>query len=126
MLSMPPATMTLVAAREQQIVGQHRRFHSRAAHLVDGGAAGGERQAGAEARLARRRLALPGRQHAAHDDLLNVLGFEAGALDGRADRHCAKLRRREVLELALQPAHRRAGGTNYHDRIIHLSTWHRY
>jgi len=45
-------------ARGEQVVREHRRFHAGAAHLVDGGAAGGERQAGAERRLTRGRLAL--------------------------------------------------------------------
>ena len=37
------------------------------------------------ARLARRGLALAGRQHAAHDDFLDLFGLHAGALDRGAD-----------------------------------------
>src|SRR5574338_16021 len=38
----------LVAAGRQQIVGQHGRLHPGTAHRADGGAAGGQRQAGVE------------------------------------------------------------------------------
>ena len=76
-----------------------------------------ERQAGAERRLARRRLALAGRQHAAHDHFLHVVGADLRALDCGADRGGAELGRGEALELALEGAHRRAGGGDDDDRI---------
>ena len=41
-----------------------------------------------------------------------------GALDGGTDRRRAELRRGEFLQLALESAHRRAGGGNNHDRVI--------
>ena len=107
---MPPATMTSNESDGEQVVREHRRLHAGAAHLVHGGAAGRERQPGAERRLARGRLALPRRQHAAHDHFLHFVGPDARALDGGADRGRAELRRGEALELALERAHRRAGG----------------
>jgi hypothetical protein len=92
---MPPATMTsLLPAR--QVVRQHGGLHARAAHLVDRGAAGRQRQAGAERGLAGGRLAEAGGQHAAHDHLLDLLGREAGALDRGLDRDGAELRRGEA------------------------------
>ena len=42
-------------------------------------------QSGAERRLPRRRLALAGRQHAAHDDLVDIAAGEAGALERRRE-----------------------------------------
>ncbi len=58
--------------------------------------------------LTRRRLALAGRQHAAHHHLAHVLGLEAGALHGRLDGGTTELRRRERRERALEAAHGRA------------------
>jgi hypothetical protein len=65
--------------------------HARAAHLVHRGAAGRQRQPGAERGLARRRLALAGGQHAAHDHFIDLFRLEAGALDGGLDRDAAEL-----------------------------------
>ena len=62
----------------------------------------GERQPGAERGLARRRLALAGGQHAAHDHFLHVLGLDLRALDRGADRGGAELGRGEALQLALE------------------------
>ena len=81
----------VVGAGGEEIVREHRRLHAGAAHLVDRRAAGGERQPGAERRLARGRLALAGRQHAAHDHFLDLLGPDLRALDRGADRGGAEL-----------------------------------
>ena len=75
MLSMPPATIDVGRAGEQRIVREHRRFHRRAAHLVDGRASDRIRQPALERRLPRGRLALSRGQHAAHDRLVDVVGL---------------------------------------------------
>ena len=51
----------------------------------------GVRQAGAARGLARRRLALAGRQHVAHEHLVDPLGRQFGALQRGADRVRAEL-----------------------------------
>ena len=71
----------------------------------------------AERGLARRRLALPCRQHAAHDDLVDFFRADPGALDRCADRSGAEVRRGETLELALEGAHGRASEANDDDWI---------
>ena len=109
----------VVGARGEQVVREHRRLHPRAAHLVDGGAAGGERQAGGERSLARGRLALSRRQHAAHDDFVHLLGFDLGALDRCADGRRAQLGGGELLQLSLERAHGGARGRDDDDGIVH-------
>ena len=106
---MPPATtMSALPAREK-IVREHRRLHARAAHLVDGRGADAERHARAERGLPRRRLALAGGQHAAHHDLVDGVGRQAGALQrGAAIARGAERGRGDVLEIAEKAAHRRA------------------
>ena len=52
------------------------------------------RQSRAERRLPRRRLALSGRQHAAHQHFGDIVGREAGAPDRCLDRDAAEFRRR--------------------------------
>ena len=111
----------LVAAGEDEIVGQHGGLHARAAHLVDRGAAGRQRQAGAERGLAGGRLPEAGGQHAAHDHLLHLLGREAGALDRSLDRDGAELRRGEAGEITLEAAQRGAGDGNDDDGIGHAT-----
>ncbi|MCY1247775.1 hypothetical protein D9M72_611360 [compost metagenome] len=97
-------------ARDQPVVDGHGRAHARAAHLVDGGTAHAQRQARAQRGLARRGLALAGRQHAAEHHFFHLLGLQAGALYGGADGHGAQLGRGDAGEFALERSHRRAGG----------------
>ena len=104
-------------ARGQHVVREHGRTHAGAAHLVHRRAAGGERQARAQSRLASRRLAEAGGQHAAHHHFIDLRRFETCALDGRFDRDRAKLRRGQRREVALKRRHRRAGDGNDHNRI---------
>jgi hypothetical protein len=66
--------------RVQRIIGQHHRLHPGAAHLVDGGAGHGMRQAGGDRGLARRGLALSGWQNAAHVHFGYILGRDAWAV----------------------------------------------
>ena len=109
-----------VGAGRDQVMGQHRRLHARSAHLVDGGAADRFGNAGAERRLTGRRLAQPGRQHAAHDDFLDRVRGEAGPLDGGANRGGAQFRRGRGGKVALEAAHGGADGRNDNDRVVAL------
>ena len=59
-------------------------------------------------RLARRRLAEPGRQHAAHDDLVDILTCHDGTLERAFDGDRAERRGGNVLQAALKAPHRRA------------------
>ncbi len=109
------------AAGNERIVGKDRRLHRGAAHLVHRRAAGGHGKSGLDRRLARRRLPLSGRQHAAEDRLVDRGRFDAGALDGGTDRDGAELARGERREVALKAAHGRTRCTDdYHRIVIHV------
>jgi hypothetical protein len=91
---------------------QHDRHEPRAAHLVDGERAVGTRDAGAEPRLAGRRLSEPGADDVPHDDLLDRLGRHTGPLDRSLERRRAELGCRQTGERAAEAADRRAGGAD--------------
>ena len=76
----------LVGSGLQQIMRQHRCFHTRAAHFVDRGATGGQRESCAEAGLACRCLALPGRQYTTHDDFIDRVALKLASLDCSGNR----------------------------------------
>ena len=118
MLSMPPATMMSLVPASSRSWASIAAFMPEPHILLMVVQPADERQAGAERGLARRRLSLPGGQHAAHDDFLDLVGLDAGALDRGADRGSAELVRGEALEFALQGAHRGTGDGNDDDRII--------
>ena len=65
-------------------------------------------------RLARGDLALAGLQHLAHDDVLDLLGLDAGALERGLDRDAAELGGVERREAAAHLADRGAGGAEDH------------
>jgi hypothetical protein len=104
--SMPPATrMSLVPAASMSWANIAARMpEPHILFTVVQPAA--ERQARAERRLAGRRLALAGGQHAAHDRFLDLLRLDAGALDGGADGGRAELGAGERGEVAHEAAHR--------------------
>ena len=93
MLSMPPATTTEpLPARSAScasitafIPEPHILLSVVRRHLLG--------QPGGEARLPRRRLALAGGQHAAHQELVDLAAVEAGAGQRRRDRGAAELGR---------------------------------
>lgn len=114
---MPPATATSTEPAREHVVREHGGAHARTAHLVDGRAARGERQPRAERGLTGRRLAEAGRQHAAHQRLVDLRGLQSGALERGGDGGGAQLRRGERGEFALKGRHRRAGGGDDHDGI---------
>src|SRR5690606_26979646 len=77
---------------------------------------------GAAAGLARGRLALAGREHAAEEDLIHVLAVDAGPLEGGADGDAAELMRGERGERALERADGGASSAGDHDFPGHLET----
>src|SRR6266850_2264730 len=97
-----------IAVRDR-LRAEHRRFQSRAAHLVDGHRGNHVRQPGLDRGLARAVLADAGGQHLAHDHLGNLLGLHARALEHVLDYQRAKLRggrlRQRATELADRGAH---------------------
>ena len=107
------------AAGQQRVMGKHRRLHARAAHFVEGGAAGGLVQPGAKRGLACRGLAEAGRQYTAEQHFIHGIAGDAGTLDGGANRRGAQLRRGQAFEIALEPAHGGACGADNYDGITH-------
>jgi len=91
-------------ARDQLVVGHHRGLHARAAHLVHRGGGRGIVEPRLERRLARGGLALPGWEHAAHDEVVDFLRADACLLEGGLDGHGAELVGGERVELALHGA----------------------
>ena len=77
-----------------------------------------ERQAGAERGLARRRLTLTGRQHAAHQDFLDAFGRDARPFDRGGNGARAERGRRNILEIAEKAAHRRARRADDDDGVF--------
>ena len=104
-------------SRQNEIMGEHGRLHAGAADLVDGGRARGVGQSGASGRLARGRLALAGRQDAAHQRLVDALRRELGAFERGADHMGAERRRGKPAQFAEEPAERRAHGGDDDDGI---------
>jgi hypothetical protein len=96
----------LEIAAAQIVGGDHGGAHAGAADLADGERAGLDRHAGLDSRLPRRRLPEPGRQNAAHVDLVDVAWLELGALQGAGDGARAQRRSGESLERALEGANR--------------------
>ena len=74
----------------------------------------------ADRHLARGILSKPGRQDAAEDDLVDLLGGELGSLERRGYGPCAELRGRDVLELPAEAANRRPDRADDY-RIFHHS-----
>src|ERR1700676_1570079 len=99
------------------VVGQHGGLHAGTADLVDGGGASRIRQFGAAGGLPRRRLALSGWQHAAHEHFVDPLRRKLRPLDRGADHMGTELVRAERRQIAHEPAKRGAGGGNDDDRI---------
>src|SRR5579859_6335626 len=117
MLSMPPATITSALPASSKSWASMAAFMPEPHILFDRRTLDAERQAGAQSRLAGRSLPLPGRQHAAHDGFLDRLGGQARALQRGLDGGGAEFGGGDILEIALQAGHRRAGGTDDDDRI---------
>ena len=95
------------------IKGNHRRFHARAAHLVQCRGRHVLTQARLESRLPCRRLSLARRQNAAHQHLVH--GVRSGPVHRGLDRVPPKIGGGQVGKNPLKSAHRRPRGTCYHD-----------
>ena len=91
--------------------------------LPDGQRAGGVGAAGGERRLARRRLALAGGQHAAHVDLLHLSGLDAAALEGAGEGTRAEGVGGQRRERALERPDGRAGGAQDDDILHERPPW---
>ena len=99
------------------VVRQHGRLHAGAAHLVDRRGAGGVGQSGAARGLPRRSLALTGRQHIAHENLVNAFRRQFRPLQRGADDVTTELVRADGRQFTHEPAERRAGGGKDDDGI---------
>ena len=106
-------------AREDEVMGEHRRLHARAAHLVDGRRAHAKRQTGPEACLPRGRLALAVRQHATHHHLADIGPGDARAGQRGLDGAGAERWGSHISEVAEKSAHGRARRARDYDRIGH-------
>ena len=104
-----------VAAGLEQVMRQHHGLQARAAQLVDGGAAGGGRQAGIQRCLAGRALLEAGGQYAAHDHFLHVGRLDTGTGHGLADGKGAQLHGRHAGQAALEATHGGAGAADDDD-----------
>ncbi len=101
-------------AGADRLVGEAERAHARGADLVDRLRGDLLRDAALDLGLARGDLALAGLQDLAEDDLLDLLGADAGALQRGLDRDAAELGRFERGEGAAHLADRGARGTKDH------------
>jgi hypothetical protein len=113
--SMPPATTIGGRAGLDGVVAEHHRLHARAADLVDGHGAGGDRDAGGDRGLARRRLAEAGRQHAAHDHFRHRFGRNARLRERGLDGGSAEGGGGNTGELTQEGAERGALGADDDD-----------
>jgi len=104
-------------ACDQHIMGIHRSFHTRAAHLVQRGADCAERKPSAKGRLPRGRLTLTCAQHIAECHLIHVLGCNARACHSSPDRSAAQLVRGDRGEITFKAAHRCACSGDDNNRI---------
>ncbi len=93
---MPPPTPTCMSPARIGLVEDDRRAQPGRADLVDrlrGDLLG---DAGLDLRLARGNLPLAGLQHLTHDDVLDLLGLDAGALERGADGQRRRARSRRA------------------------------
>src|SRR5690606_24473594 len=88
-----------------QVMGDHRRFHARATHFVDGGGADRVRQSGAPGSLAGRGLTLASGQHAPHQYLVDLRGLQGRARKRATDRVGAEIHGAKGREFAKEAAH---------------------
>jgi hypothetical protein len=109
-----PGHDDLELAGPDQLVGQRDRVQSGQADLVHGDPGRGHRDARGDRGLARRDLPGAGLQHLTHDDVLDLLGPHAAALEGGRDGVPAQRRGRDILEVAEQAAHRGSGAADDH------------
>ena len=101
----PPRHDDIGSTQRQRIIAQHRGLHPRSAHLVDRGRRHAFRQARREPRLPRRGLPQTGRQHAAHQQILDRCPRQSGPGQRRPDRDAAQFRGRARRKHPLERPH---------------------
>ncbi len=106
------------AAGDEHVMGEDRRFHARATHLVERGAAGRLVEAGTQRGLTRRCLAQAGGEHATEQHFFNRVGCDAGTLHGGLDGGGTQLRGAEAFQFALEAAHGCTDGADDDNRIV--------
>jgi hypothetical protein len=97
---------------QQFVMGNHDRLLGRTAHLGQGDARHRLRQAGAEHRLACRRLTQTCHQAATHQRFIDIFALDARLFDRGLDRNAGQLRRGHPRKLPLEGAHWRALGAD--------------
>ena len=118
----------LEVARADRRVEDPGRADARRAHLVDRLRRHLLGDPRLDLRLARGDLPLAGLDHLAHDDVLDLLGLDAGALERGLDRGAAELGRVERGEAAAELADRGARGTEddgLGHRVSVFAVWER-
>ena len=108
------ADTDLDVARADGLVEDHGRAQPRGADLVDRLGADVLRNAGADLRLPRRDLALPGLEHLPHDDVVDLRWIDVRSLQRGGDGDATDLGGLESRKAATQLADRRAGGAKDH------------
>ena len=101
-------------ARLHELVGQVDRVEAGQAHLVHGRRRDRHGDAGVDRGLAGGDLAGAGLEHLAHEHVVDLVGREAGPLEGGLDREPAEVRGVERGEGARQLADRRASASEDH------------
>ena len=84
-------------------LGELDGANRRRAHLVDGVGGNLLRDPGRDRRLTGRSLTDPGLEHLTHDDVADVLGCNAGAVEAGPNRDRAQLDRGAVGEPSAEP-----------------------
>src|SRR5712691_5582660 len=102
-------------ARLNEVRGEMNRLLARATLTVDSGRRGRDREARGEPRIARdvQRL-LAGLAHAAEDHVLDLLRFDARAIDDLFQHERAEDDGMDLLELAVAATNRRSHGLDDH------------
>ena len=118
MLSMPPATTTSAEPARRRSLASIAAFMPEPHILLTVVAPAAMRQPGADRRLARRRLALARRQHAAHQDFVDAFGRDIRPFDRGGDRPRPQRRGGDVLQVAEKAAHRRARRADDDDGVF--------
>ena len=104
-----PGDHDLDLAGADQLVGHRDRVDARQAHLVDGDARDGHRDAAGDCGGAGGVLAGTGLDDLAHDHVVDLVARDARLLQGAGDGDAAEVGGRLVLEPSEQPADRRTG-----------------
>ncbi|MDQ0695753.1 hypothetical protein QF048_002195 [Streptomyces sp. W4I9-2] len=97
-----------------ELVGQRDGVEPGQAHLVDGERGDVHRDAGLDRGLPGGHLARTGREHLAHDHVLDLVTADAGPVQGGLDGEASEVGAGEALEGAEETAHGRPGARDDH------------